>query len=403
MKIAYLTSCFATASHTFIRREVIALRALGIDIELYGIRRDSPGCEEAKTFAFETNYLYPVSFKDLLVCNFQQLAKRPASYIKQILAAFLGKEFGFKRRLKMVYHCLAASVMARHMKRSGVTHVHAHFLNVSSSIAMFAAGHLGIPYSITVHSAGTYKTPHMLGMNQKLRQAQFLMMISHNNVRYFDAIEPCREKSHVVRCGLDLEGFEYGSNNEQKNFKEPLAILCVGRFVEKKGFIYVIEAMASLELPAHLTIVGYGPLERELKHRVVELDLEGTVTFAGKRDASGVKEAMAQADVLVVPSVTSASGEMEGLPVVIMEAMAQGLLVVAAQHSGIPEIVQDGKTGWLAPEREIKALAEAILNAAKSDVALVRRQARQLIEGEYNIATIAQTRKELFIQHHQGA
>lgn len=402
MKIAYITSCFGTQSHTFIRREIRALRNLGLRLSLYGVRRDEQStAPDAEDLIAETRYLYPLSYSALLRSNLFFLFRSPLHYLKGLASAFSSTEFGLKRRAKMLYHYFAAAAVARDMLTQNVDHIHAHFMNVSASLAMYAAHHSKTPFSITVHSAGTFRTPHILGVHQKLSSAQFLLMISTYNIEYFSNIVPCREKSHVVRCGMELTEFDFRGNSKPQS--NPARILAVGRFVEKKGFRYLIQACRELcerGVDFQLSLIGDGPLRRDLESEVVGLDLENIVNFTGPKSTNEVRAAMADADVVVVPSVTSASGEMEGLPVVIMEAMAIGVPVVASAHSGIPEIVRDGKTGYLTPEKDASAIAEAVQKTLQQPSAAMVADAYNLVSETFNVQHVAQQRLELFHHYH---
>lgn len=404
MNVAYLTNCFGTQSHTFIRREIRSLRRMGLKLALYGVRREADSiAPDAVDLVDETTYLYPLSYRQLLVCNLHFLACSPVHYLKGLCQAIAQPEFSIKRRAKMAYHYLAATVLARDLTARGVDHIHAHFMNVSASLAMYAAHHAQIPFSITVHSAGTFKTPHILGVHQKLRSAQFLLMISHYNIEYFSKIVPCRDKSHVVRCGMTLDDFNY--RGREHKIGTPAKLLAVGRFVEKKGFKYLVQACQHLKqkgLSFQLSLIGSGPLKAALEQEVAALGLSDQVLFVGAKSTEEVRNAMTGADVVIVPSVTSASGEMEGLPVVIMEAMAIGVPVVASAHSGIPEIVQPGETGYLTPEKDAAAIAEAIAQALQQPSPAMVENAYQLVEQTFNIDRVAEQRLELFSRHHRS-
>ncbi len=404
MKIAYITNCFGSQSHTFIRREIHALRALGVDISLLGVRRDYQNCApDAQALVEETQYLYPISFPLLIKLTLQHLLRSPKRYLCGAYLAMTEEEFTVKRRLKMLYHFIVSVVPAQEITTRGITHIHAHFMNASASIAMYAAYHANIPYSITVHSAGTYQTPHILGVKQKLKNAQFLVMISRYNISYFDDIEPCKHKSFVVRCGMDIQDFPFRAGITPR-VNTPIQMLGVGRFVEKKGFEYLIRACHILSqsgFPFSLRLIGDGPLMEPLNSLTSELGLKHQIVFEGKKSTDQVRAAMQSADIVVVPSVTSASGEMEGLPVVIMEAMALGTPVIATNHSGIPEIVIANQTGELVPEKDPNSLSEAIQRvASRSDNSHVF-SAKELLDSEFNILNIAQLRKRLFEKVHE--
>lgn len=356
---------------------------------------------DAQDLVAQTHYLYPLKYTQLFLCNLRFFKRSPLHYIKGMLSSVTSPEFSLKRRAKMLYHYLAATTLAQEMLKQNVDHIHAHFMNVSASLAMYASHHSKIPYSITVHSAGTFKTPHILGVHQKLRSAQFLLMISNYNIEYFSKIVPCREKSHVVRCGMALADFDFrGTDHEVST---PAKLLAVGRFVEKKGFIYLIQAcrhLKQLNVDFQLSLVGDGPLKAALEQEVAKLDLGDRVIFTGPKSTEEVRQAMTEADVVIVPSVTSTTGEMEGLPVVIMEAMATGVPVVASAHSGIPEIVQDGKTGYLTPEKDAQAIAQAIVKTLQEPSPAMIENAYRLVEQTFNIDRVAEQRLELFSHYH---
>lgn len=403
MKVAYLTTCFGTQSHTFIRREVWALRNTGVAVSLYGVRPDKNDiASDALPLVKETHYIYPIKPLEFVRSNLKYFAQSPLRYLKGAITALTSKEFSLKRRAKMLYHYFLAATFAEHMKRDGITHIHAHFMNVSASISMYASYHSKIPFSVTVHSAGTYKTPYILGVDQKLKSAQFLIMISHFNVDYCDAIVHCRDKSHVVRCGMDLVDFKYRGAQQTKP-QAPTRLLGVGRFVEKKGFKYLIEAAHILRergMQFTLTLIGDGPLAMQLKQLVDEYKVNDIVVFTGQRTTAEVRKTMLESDIVIVPSVTSETGEKEGLPVVIMEAMATGVPVVASAHSGIPEIVLPEKTGYLTPEKDAQAIADAIYQIVQHPSPTMIENAYQLVDQSFNIHRIAEQRLALFSHYH---
>ena len=402
MKIAYVTNCFGTQSHTFIRREIEALRRLGLVIHLYGIRKDSIPAPESMAIVNETHYLYPLRLPETILAILYYIFTSPLNFFRGLYKAGTSKEFSIRRRCKMVYHYLLAAQTARRLKKQQITHIHAHFKNVSASIAMYASHHSGIPFSITVHSAGTYKTPHILGLHQKLRQARFLVMISNYNIDYYDAIEPCRAKSHVVRCGIELDQFSFRA---PRPLTQPLQILAVGRFVQKKGFAHLLDAISTLSdenINLHLTLIGDGPLMPELKAKAADSGIESVITFAGQQNTDHVRQAMTRADVVVVPSVTSDSGEMEGLPVVIMEAMASGVPVIASDHSAISEIVKDRETGLLTQEKDAQGIARAIKSLELLDLDRMTKSAHQFLKENFDIEIVARKRAELFSRYTSG-
>lgn len=399
MKIAYLTNCFGTQSHTFIRREIQQLKNIEVDITLFGIRRDPRGISDIQS---KTTYLYPLSATHLISSNIKSFCRQPAHYIKGLIRAITSPELSTTRRCKMAYHYMAAAKTAEQLAKANITHIHAHFMNVSASIAMYASHHSNIPFSITVHSAGTFGTPHILGIPQKLTQAQHLLMISNYNVNYFNQFSPCTEKSSVVRCGLDISEFDF--NPRKINKSKAIKLLAVGRFVEKKGFTHLIEAVRLAQekgIQVELSIIGDGPLKEKLQKQAAPLN--SIITFLGQKSSAEVRSSMNDCDIIVIPSITSASGEMEGLPVVIMEAMAVGRLVISTKHAGIPEIIINQETGYLADEKSPQQIMSAIENILLQDnEEKIITAARKKVQDEFNIETIAKLRKQLFETLNKG-
>ncbi|MCA9197123.1 MAG: glycosyltransferase [Planctomycetales bacterium] len=396
MKLAYLTTCFGTPSHTFIRRELREFARCGVDVRLFGIRQDPQQADDAQDLVEQTEYLYPLRPIDLLVSNLYFAVTSPKRYLVALCGCFAVRQGSFKNRWKLAFHLLISTTLARSVRRQGITHLHAHFLNVSSSIAMFCSRLTGIPYSITIHSAGEKNLPHVIAIADKLRFAQKLIMISAYNIDYYSSIFPCQKKSTVVRCGMNLEDYPFQPNDHQPG--NPLRILAVGRFVEKKGFSYLIQAVKLLVesgMSADVTILGSGPLDQSLRSLVESGGLSDVVNMPGKVSSAEVRRLMESVDLVVVPSVTSVTGEMEGIPVVLMEAMALGTPVLATAHSGIPELVQP-ETGMLVPEQDAQALCDAIRSFQPD--AQRTENARKKIEDEFEIRHVVAERRRLFEQ-----
>jgi colanic acid/amylovoran biosynthesis glycosyltransferase len=198
--------------------------------------------------------------------------------------------------------------------------------------------------------------------------------------------DPARTRVH--RMGVDLRHFPFLSRRRESD--RPLQVLTIGRMVEKKGIAYGLEAVAELhrrQAPIHYTVVGDGPQHRALEALAAQLQLGDAVSFLGWQDQDAVAALMQESDVLLAPSVTDANGDQEGIPVTLMEAMATGLPVVATRHSGIPELVEDGVSGLLVPERNASGLADALWRLLQhADLADgMGRAARARVAAEFDI------------------
>ncbi len=394
MKLAYITTCFGTPSHTFIRREIREFEATGTPVTLYGVRRDTSIADDAQDLVARTAYLYPLRYLQLLGLILWYATRYAGRFWPAAWACLTSSSDNLKNRAKLLFHLLVSTRHARAMDLAEITHLHAHFLNVSSSIAMFSAWLADIPFSITVHSAGERDLPHVAGIPLKLKRAQRLLMISEFNIRYYSELFPCEEKSVVVRCGMNLDTFVRRPFRAHNN--QPLQVLAVGRFVEKKGFHILVEAAQQLKasaVNARIELLGDGPMKAELERIANAKELNNILHFLGHASSDTVKHKMAEADLVVVPSVTSASGEMEGIPVVLMEAMASGVPVIASAHSGIPELVTEN-TGVLVAEGDASALADAIARF-EPDAEKIEA-AHALIESQFNIHHVVAQRRALF-------
>jgi len=219
-------------------------------------------------------------------------------------------------------------------------------------------------------------------------EARLLLPISEHWAHLLCDLGAAPERIRVLHMGVDGTDFEYRRRSIAHD--EPLRFLSVGRLVEKKGFRHAIVALAlarpKLGRNFHYVIGGDGPLLTELKLLVEQQNLSPWVSFVGPLTNLQVQERMAEAHALLVPSVTAADGDMEGIPVVLMEAMAQGLPVLTTAHSGIPELVRNADTGWCVPEGDATALARAIVEFAEAPErwSSVTDRARQVVETDFN-------------------
>ncbi len=252
--------------------------------------------------------------------------------------------------------------------------LHAHFATQSALTAMLVSELTGVPFSFTAHAydlfiANTGTPGEALANRIKVlvKHAAVVITISDFNKQYIiqNIGEELAYKIKVIHCGIDSERFV----PVKRNHSDAMTLLCVGRFVEKKGHEFLLRAFEKIAnaLPnAKLRLVGDGPLKPAMMNLCRELDLEQRVYFLGAATSELVLMEMKRADIFVLHSITSADGDMEGIPVSLMEASATGLPVIATRHSGIPELVIEGVTGLLTDEKDIESLAGSIMNLAES-------------------------------------
>lgn len=373
MKIAYLVNTYPRASHTFIRREVQALERRGFEVHRFAMRSERSSLVDSADLAEDdrTEHVLSQGKGRLLTTALRRLLANPAKSVSAFSAAMRCGELGAGAtpgtggRLRHLFYLLEAAYVAQRCKTLGVTHLHAHFGTNSASVAMLSYLLGGPQYSFTVHGPEEFDAPLGLALKEKVQHAAFTVAISSfGRSQLYRWADLCDWKNlHVVHCGIEPE-----------KFPPPLVppkggphLVAIGRLAEQKGFSLLIEAI-SLTIAAHpdlrLTLVGDGPMRPEIEALIAEANLSDNILLAGWQDEAGVRHALACAQALILPSFA------EGLPMVVMEAMAAGRPVIATAIAGVPELVVPGETGWIVPAGDATALAAAIaaLAATPQDV-----------------------------------
>ena len=192
------------------------------------------------------------------------------------------------------------------------------------------------------------------------------------------------EKIRVLRMGVDVDDFQ--ASPQDKDIERPLRVLSVARLTEKKGISYALEGVRNAHAEIEYRIIGAGPLKEALESMSLDLPQGKEIRFLGKKSQKEVFDELENTDVFLLPSVTASDGDMEGIPVSIMEAMAKGVVVLATRHSGIPELVEDGKTGFLVAERCADEISEKLdmVACGGTQLAEIRKAATERVESDFN-------------------
>ena len=396
--VAYVTGEYPKVSHTFIQREVAALRALGLDVVTCTIRRPPPSdvvgaaqqAEAARTFGVLETARNPLR---LVAAHARFVTRSPGRWAGAVALAWRARSDGLKAGLWQVFYFLESAVLARHLQRARAVHLHDHFGSSSCTVAMLAARMAGIPFSFTLHGPDVFFEAHRWRLDVKIAEARFVACISafcRSQAMLFSPPETW-PRLHIVHCAVDPDRYTEGSRDGR-------SLLFVGRLSAAKGVPVLIDAMARLgrsHPETRLTLIGDGPDRAALEARAAEAGLSDRVAFAGYRDEHGVAEALAGTDIFVLPSFA------EGLPVVLMEALAARCAVVTTRIAGIPELVRDGETGLVVPPGEAEALAQALARLLDNP-ALRRRLAeagRAAVEADFNLAHEPAKLARLFAGH----
>ena len=359
--IAYVMSRFPKISETFILYEILEIERLGMQVEVFPLVREHEQVAhpEAQAIVDRAHYSRVVS-RAVLAAQFYWLLRRPRKYLSAWWHALRGNLRSPKFLIRGVAIVAQSALFARQMQALGVQHVHAHYATHPALAAYVVHQLTGLPYSITAHAHDIYVERPMLG--EKIRAASFVVAISEYNKRLLSELygNAAAEKTVVIHCGIDPAVFQPRSMKERSG---PFTIVCVASLQDYKGHPYLVDACAELKaqgLDFRCLCIGEGEDRPQIEAQIARLGLGEHVQLLGQQPRNRLTEILAQADVMVLPSVVTASGKKEGIPVALMEALATELPVVATAISGIPELIEDGKTGLLAPERDSHALASAL-------------------------------------------
>ncbi len=375
-KVMYVAAMLPKRSETFVYRELLGLRSAGWDVSALSVRppeRDL-GSDALDALASESEVLYRGVGK-MLGAAAAEVVKHPRHTLRTLgLAGKLAlgnDDISGARRAKLLWQTLGVLGAAESAREHDVEHVHAHMAHVPASIAMLLASQLGVPFSFTGHAVDIFSQRTLL--RTKLQRAAFCACISEWHQGFYrellersgkDALDDHRLP--VVRCGVDVAEFSPPASRPPG----PLRIVTVGRLIEKKGFDLLLHALA--KQPANVpdfecTIMGGGDEAAALESLRDALKLKGRVTFTGAVPNHEVRERLQAADLFVLPCRIAKSGDRDGIPVVLMEAMASGVPVIAGDIPSIRELVRHDQSGLLVAPESVEELGAAVTRMLRSD------------------------------------
>ncbi|MEM9497850.1 MAG: glycosyltransferase family 4 protein [Pseudomonadota bacterium] len=365
MKMLVIVSEFPKLTETFAYRNLIEYMRLGHDPWLFHIKPFRSAETMHGFMAPLVSRVFTLSFAGpgTLGQVFAEWLRNPLR-MTRLTARLCAAHCRHPGRALAVAALYPKSVaLGRWCKENGIQHIHAEFAGHPASSAMIASVVSGVPFSFTAHANDIFVSQAMLA--DKAKAARFVRAISRYNTRFLTELpEFPAHKLRLIRCGVPrvITTAPVPGPPDAKG----LSILYVGSLTEKKGVAHLLDALAMLprDMPWTARIVGGGALLGMLQAQAQRLGLCNRVAFDGPLPAEAVAEAQAGAHVIVVPSVAGPGGRVEGIPVVLMEAMGHGRVVVASALSGIPELVKDGKTGFLVPPGKPRAIANALCRIA---------------------------------------
>lgn len=400
MKIAYYLSRFPRLSETFILREILMLREMGYDVQVFSLlpplQTNVMHTQVQPVLPF-THYS-PLFSWNVLTALFHIFFRKPGRFLialKRLVWQTIPEPSTCLLALilfpKMVY-------FARQLEEMRVTRIHAHFVWINGVAAQVASDLIGIPCSLHAHAWDIFRRNKEC-VQRQLELAACVITVSEYHRQYLFSLNNKKQNSNikVVHYGLDPGEFTPVTENDDR---KPVQIISVGRLVEKKGFKYLVEGcslLAQKGYPFRCSIIGEGQRE-ELQAQIDDLGLSKSVILLGAKNISEIVDQYRSSDIFALPCVVAGSGDRDGMPNVLLEAMAMQLPVVTTPVAGNSELLQDGINGLLVPERDSSALAQAI-ETLINNPALRKTlgiEARRTILRGYDIHATASQMAELF-------
>jgi len=367
LRVAYLVKTFPRLSETFILNEILGVEDLGLELEIFSLRRLPPANEPvhpdvAKVKApvrYIPSFIRPLWPPGLALLLFSHLALLFAAPQRYCAAARFHFSSGNSPRLK---DFLQAGYLGRALSRGKFTHLHAHFANVPTTVAEIVKRLTGIGYSFTAHAKDIYLTPPS-ELARKIKEAKCVLTCTAVNQRYLAGLADQGTSVRLAYHGVDVNRFRVlRSGDSPQNGEVPL-ILSVARLCEKKGLEFLIEAchiLVDRGVAFQCRIVGYGPLEDKLQKMIVSLDLRDRVCLLGKMTQDQLATLYPQADLFVLPCLVLENGDRDGIPNVLFEAMVCGVPIISTQVAGVCELIEHQRNGLLVEQRNATALADAM-------------------------------------------
>jgi len=367
--IGMILKGYPRISETFISNEILLLERLGFSIHLFSMRhpREPFSHQSVKQIKAAVDYLpqsLAASLPRFLYHNLLLAKKNPRSYHLALRTAI--RRFRRTRNPATLKHLFQAGYLVHHLLPGrGITHLHAHFAHSPTSVAMYAGGLSGLPYSFTGHAKDIYTSdPEQL--REKIERARFVITCTEYNKRYLTEISNGNSTPiHRIYHGIDIDLFSRNEKrNEVKNLPvPPYQILTVARLTSKKGLPTVFRALRYLYdrgIAFRHTLIGDGDDREKILSLVKELGLSHVSRWLGTQPHHVVLDQYRRADLFVLGCETARNGDRDGIPNVFLESMAMEVPVVATRVSAIPELVQDGRTGLLIPPGEPEKMAQAM-------------------------------------------
>jgi glycosyltransferase involved in cell wall biosynthesis len=397
---AYLINLYPSVSHSFIRREILAMERCGVIVDRIAIRGWAEKLVDPDDFAElqRTRFILRRGIGPLLTAVLRTAVGRPRLFLSSLSTAIGMARPSDRGILHHLVYFAQACVVREWLAESGATHLHAHFGTNSAEVAMIARLLGGPPYSFTVHGYEEFHKGDRLGLDKKIAHSKFIAAVNFycRGQMFLWAAIADWGKIKIIHCGLD-DAFLSAPTVEMPDVRR---FVCVGRLSREKGQIVLLEAFCRVleRYPdCHLVLGGDGQMRKDVDDRIRALAISESVTVTGWLSAQQVREELLAARALIVPSFQ------ESLPVVIMEAMACRRPVIATCVGAVPELVEQGVTGWLVPMGTVEQLESAMLSCLDTTASQLRRMGEAgeaLVRSRHVASTEARKLIKLFQTEH---
>ncbi len=409
LRVGYVLKRFPRLSETFILNEMLELERQGVEVEVFSLFKPPAEDKHALLSELKARVTYLPSSPAIEQLTLKQTVDGIESERKPVASLVSNAAFddampgkSAVEKANVIYKAATVALLAKEL---GLQHLHAHFGSDAATVALLASRLSHLPFSFTAHAKDIYhtyidKVTDARMRSAKISEAAFVATVSEFNRQHLIGIADRADSGRIHRLynGIDLDRFR-----DQRLSREPATILAVGRLVEKKGFTHLIEACGQLSrrsVEFRCDIAGDGPLQEFLAQQIETCGLIGKVRLLGPRKQEELIGMMQTATLMVLPCIVTDSGDRDGLPTVLLEALASGLPCISTTVSGVPEIIQDGESGLLTRPDSADQMADAIetLLASPKRRDAFARAGRMKAERDFSLSRNVATLRSLFEQ-----
>lgn len=402
--IHYITS--TGVGNAWVGNELMALADRDIPFRLHSLHRPAATFFKSgrvKQIADQTNYIYPLGFWHIFTSLLLAPFLFPRYFLPALWNSFFGCKESFSIRLKSIVHFCVACAWARSLRKQQVSQIHSQWINSCGTVGMYAAWLLGKPFSFTGHAADLFR--ERCSLKDKIKRAQFIVCISSFHRDFYLAEGADSGQLIISYCGIDTALFSPRQDPGAGSRAGPVRLISSARLVDKKGFKYLISACKDLDqqgIDFSCTIAGDGPLLNQLEYQIQQLHLGHRITLTGRPLLQeDIPSFMRRGDIYCLPCVWADDGDVDGLPQMLMEAMACGVPVISTKLVGIPDLVVDGESGLLAQPNSIDDLSSKLRRLIEDEPlrSSLSLNGRQRVEQKFDLSTCLNPLFEKFMRN----